>query len=61
MKQVKNFFSCMGYSEQDTFSQPNPLDYNLVFDGEVSDRTKVAKELLRRLKMRDKILDEETT
>ena len=50
----------MGYSEQDTLSQPNPVDYNLVFDGEVRDRTRVAKELIRRLKIRDKILDKET-
>ena len=57
---VEEFLSCMGYSEQDTLSQPNPVDYNLVFDGELRDRTIVAKELIRRLKLRDKILDEET-
>ena len=30
------------------------------FDGEVSDRKRVAKELIRKLKIRDKILDLET-
>ena len=53
----QEFITCMGYS--DTMSQPNSLDYNFVFLGEVKDRTRVAKELLRRLKMRDKILDED--
>ena len=56
---VEEFLSCMGYSEQERLSQSNPLEYNLVFDGEVRDRTRVNKELIRRLKIRDKILDEE--
>ena len=56
----QEFLTCMGYSEQEILTQPNPLDYNLVFGGEVGDRTSVAKELMRRIKMRDKILDEET-
>ena len=52
--------TCMGYSEPEILSQPNRLKYNLVLDGEVSDTTMVAKELIRRLQIRDKILDEET-
>ena len=38
----EEFLTCMGYNEQEILSQPNPLDYNLVFDGEVRDRTMVA-------------------
>ena len=36
----------MGYSEQEILTQPNLLDYNLVFDEKVGDRTSVAKELM---------------
>ena len=50
--------SCTGFTENKNDKIIQSLQYDMLFSGKISEMTEVAKTLIMRLKVRDKILEE---